>query len=709
MTRLIDRTVALFANAKNRVRRIVRVFFSFNRIYLFTVLMLFVSSFSSVYLGNLRITYESQNSALQRLHFDAERLQSIVNSNIYETATPLSKYENLIKNIFFDVQNISQGSNNFPKIESEFTQSFVESGTEWYNSLRVIVNRFNNINKIRKANDGIRNDIEVLTSHLSDFRQSERKQSAELNEHISTLLLIGQFRDAVLRADISADASGEEVRSIATSYAKETESLTAALDSISGFISSNLFREFISFADGSSGRPDSRYPLSGDEIVPLYESLRKNIVDFESILRDITQVNLTIVSSEKINFKFVKDYNRLIQVVSDRYETANLFYLLSFLLWIVVIILGILSYYVYVNELNRRTERLRRENEDLTNSVLSLTNEISEYASGNLIKDIPVTSSMTGSIADSINLVIQSMRNIISTIKKNSIEVSELTEQNITLSGEIQQLTSQQISSILQSRDDLTTLSSEIDQVASDARTIEQAAGDAQQLNRQSTASIGASINSIDFIRSDIQNTSRRLKHLGESSQKIGEIVALLTDIAKQTKLVALNASIQITSKGDSGYGMIGVVEETQKLANLVADSAQQASEIVVSIQRETSKTIEAMEQFTSKVVEEYEKAKEAKLSLDTINDAYDALLSDINSIVAQIVATSNRTQAVSKQVFEIADVSRKISGSIEKSDTNSKSLTEKVGLLVKSVSIFSLPELGEEYDDGSSFIEDDF
>jgi twitching motility protein PilJ len=82
-------------------------------------------------------------------------------------------------------------------------------------------------------------------------------------------------------------------------------------------------------------------------------------------------------------------------------------------------------------------------------------------------------------------------------------------------------------------------------------------------------------------IRDQIQETSKRIKRLGESSQEIGEITELISDITEQTNVLALNAAIQAASAGEAGRGFSVVAEEVQRLAERSADATRQIGALV--------------------------------------------------------------------------------------------------------------------------------
>jgi twitching motility protein PilJ len=112
------------------------------------------------------------------------------------------------------------------------------------------------------------------------------------------------------------------------------------------------------------------------------------------------------------------------------------------------------------------------------------------------------------------------------------------------------------------------------------------------------------SIKGMNKIRDQIQETSKRIKRLGESSQEIGEIVELISDITEQTNVLALNAAIQAASAGEAGRGFTVVAEEVQRLAERSGEATKQIGAIVRTIQTDTQDTVSAMEESTRGVVE---------------------------------------------------------------------------------------------------------
>ncbi len=156
----------------------------------------------------------------------------------------------------------------------------------------------------------------------------------------------------------------------------------------------------------------------------------------------------------------------------------------------------------------------------------------------------------------------------------------------------------------------------------------------------------------MNSIRDQIQDTSKRIKRLGESSQEIGEITELIGDITEQTNVLALNAAIQAASAGEAGRGFSVVAEEVQRLAERSGDATKQIAVLVRTIQTDTQEAVAAMERSTHGVVEG------AKLS-----DAAGAALNDIDRVTRQL---SDLIAQISEQALKEADSANIVASNIQ-------------------------------------------
>jgi twitching motility protein PilJ len=161
----------------------------------------------------------------------------------------------------------------------------------------------------------------------------------------------------------------------------------------------------------------------------------------------------------------------------------------------------------------------------------------------------------------------------------------------------------------------------------------------------------------MDKIRGQIQETPKRIKRLGESSQEIGDIVALINDIADQTNILSLNAAIQASMAGDAGKGFAVVADEVQRLAERSGAAAKQISALVKTIQSDTNEAVSSMEQTTAEVVQGTQLAEDAGVALGEIEGVSKSLaeiIENISDAARKQAASAGQISNTMKSIQEI-------------------------------------------------------
>ena len=158
-----------------------------------------------------------------------------------------------------------------------------------------------------------------------------------------------------------------------------------------------------------------------------------------------------------------------------------------------------------------------------------------------------------------------------------------------------------------------------IDQVSRNSAESADVAQRSVQIATKGADVVRQTIAGMDSIRDQIQETSKRIKRLGESSQEIGSIVELINDISEQTNILALNAAIQAASAGEAGRGFAVVADEVQRLAERASNATKRIETLVQTIQSDTNEAVSSMEQTTAEVVAGARLAEDAGLALGEI------------------------------------------------------------------------------------------
>ena len=341
----------------------------------------------------------------------------------------------------------------------------------------------------------------------------------------------------------------------------------------------------------------------------------------------------------------------------------------------------------------KRVSRLQDEYDRNQNAILRLLDEIADLADGDLRSYATVSEDFTGAIADSINFAIDQLRDLVSRITETSQEVAQYTASTQGITNQLAEASEHQAQEIAGASAAINEMAMSIDQVSSNAeesavvaeRSVKIAANGANVVNR--------SIEGMDIIREQIQETSKRIKRLGESSQEIGNIVALINDIADQTNILALNAAIQASMAGEAGRGFAVVADEVQRLAERSAYATKQIETLVKTIQTDTNEAVISMEQTTSEVVRGANLSKDAGVALDeiqTVSTNLAKLISNISDAAKLQSASAGHIATTMNVVQEITTQTTSATSDTARSVSELANMAES---LRESVTDFKLPE----------------
>jgi methyl-accepting chemotaxis protein len=335
----------------------------------------------------------------------------------------------------------------------------------------------------------------------------------------------------------------------------------------------------------------------------------------------------------------------------------------------------------------------REERDRIQGSIRKLLDEVSGVAEGDLSGEAEVTPDVTGAIADSFNVMIGELRRIIGEVRDTTLQVSSSASEIQTTTEHLAQGSEQQALQILDTTAAVDEMAVSVQQVS---ETSAQAAAVAEQAlaNAKTGAeSVDKTIQGMNAIRGQVQETSRRIKRLGESSQEIGEIVQLIGDIADRTSILALNASIQAAMAGEAGRGFAVVAEEVERLAERSAEATKRIGTLIKSVQGETVEAVSAMEATTREVVSGSALANDAGRTLGEIESVSNRLSELIQSISLASKQQARGSESVAKSMSEISEVTQQTSAGTKQAAVAIRNLAELADELRESLDRFRLPQ----------------
>jgi len=325
-------------------------------------------------------------------------------------------------------------------------------------------------------------------------------------------------------------------------------------------------------------------------------------------------------------------------------------------------------------------------------SIEKLLEEIAGVAEGDLTKEAEVTAEVTGAIADSFNYMIGELRSIISQVQQTTLQVSaaanevQHTAESLAEGSELQSM------QILDTSSAVEDMARSTQQVSQNAASAAQVAKDALSNALDGAQAVSKTIEGMHSIRNQVQETSKRIKRLGESSQEIGEITQLISDIADRTSILALNASIQASMAGESGRGFAVVAEEVEGLAERATDATKRIETLIKAIQQDMNEAVGAMEDTTQEVVGGSHLANEAGQKLEQIETVSQQLAELIQSISAASEVQAGGSKTVAGTMGDIASVTQQNADGARSAATSIRDLAALADELRNSVSRFKIP-----------------
>jgi twitching motility protein PilJ len=359
----------------------------------------------------------------------------------------------------------------------------------------------------------------------------------------------------------------------------------------------------------------------------------------------------------------------------------------------IVAILSIVGLLWTINRDQRKrlasTQELNQRNQE---AILRLLDEMGSLAEGDLTVKATVTEDITGAIADSINFTVDELRRLVGTINDTAVQVAASAQESQATAMHLADAAEHQAQQITSASAKINEIASSIDQVSKNSAESADVAHRSVEIAAKGADVVRQTIQGMDNIRDQIQETSKRIKRLGESSQEIGSIVELINDIAEQTNILALNAAIQAASAGEAGRGFAVVADEVQRLAERASNATKRIELLVQTIQSDTNEAVSSMEQTTAEVVAGARLAEDAGLALGEIekvsNDLAD-LIQNISTAARQQSAAATNITATMSVIQEITTQTSQGASQTAESIGN---LAQLAADLRRSVADFKLP-----------------
>ena len=332
------------------------------------------------------------------------------------------------------------------------------------------------------------------------------------------------------------------------------------------------------------------------------------------------------------------------------------------------------------------------QNERNQQAILRLLNELDSLADGDLSVEATVTEDITGAIADSINYAIEKLRELVATIDRTSIMVDSAAKQTENTATHMARAADNQSREIAAATESIVSMAASIEEVSGNAERSSDVARHSVEVAHKGGEAVRRTIDGMNTIRETIQDTSKRIKRLGESSQEIGNIVELINDIAEQTNILALNASIQASMAGEAGRGFAVVADEVQRLAERSTNATKQIEVLVRTIQADTNEAVVSMERSTTDVVGGALLAENAGAALDEIEQVSNQIANLVQNISGSARQQASSAADVTRRTTKLKEIGEQTGKATTATAASISKLSTLASQLRATVAGFTLP-----------------
>ncbi|WP_010677698.1 methyl-accepting chemotaxis protein [Bacillus timonensis] len=499
--------------------------------------------------------------------------------------------------------------------------------------------------------------IATVTIGYVEITSVQHTYDELINDKAKKLVMIKELDSAIKQEQVGLRGYlliGDEIalKDFEDSHSKFLETSKSLHDIITQPKAKELLQELDTIEDEYYQFSDKVFQLKDENKVDEYTSLIA--IDGRAIVKDFNQ---SIEEFMKYQQDLLDKGN--IETSEKVKSTKN-----------IILILGVLSLLVGLS-IATYIGRI------ISKPVVAISKNAEKIASGDLsVDEIKVKNKdEIGELANSFNQMAKSLREVIQQVGLNADQVAASAEQ-LTASSEqtndatkqiaetMQQVASgvdKQVKSIDETSQTVNEMATGVQQIAGSAQQVTSSALETTEKASEGRQSIKTVVNQMSSINDTFTELSGVVKGLGQRSVEIGQIIEVITGIADQTNLLALNAAIEAARAGEHGRGFAVVADEVRKLAEQSATSSNQIAQLILAIQNETNKAVETMEVATEEVVSGIGLVNTAGTAFTQIEDSITDVttqIQEVSAAVQQMAAGTEQMVQSMQLITEIAEES---------------------------------------------------
>ena len=335
----------------------------------------------------------------------------------------------------------------------------------------------------------------------------------------------------------------------------------------------------------------------------------------------------------------------------------------------------------------------KEEHDQLQESIMELLMEISGISDGDMTVRATVHEDATGTVADSLNMMLEELSLAIGKIKNYSEEVGVTANSLSSSTDKLAVRSDSQAELVTGAVGEINRMTDAIGEAAMQAHASAETSALSTVAATEGTKAVEDTSRAMEAIRGNVQDTARAIKRLGESSQEISDFAKTINDISDRTSILALNASIQAAAAGEEGRGFAVVAEEIQRLSERSAGSTRQIDTLIRNILGEISDAGVSMDSSIQEVVRGTKLSEDALAKLNDIN----MRSAEVSELIGAVSRITNEQAAssveVAKTMNEIGVISTEAARETRTSSTSMRDMAQVADEMLQAVAIFKLDD----------------
>ncbi|MDY6937763.1 MAG: GAF domain-containing protein [Cyanobacteriota bacterium] len=315
-------------------------------------------------------------------------------------------------------------------------------------------------------------------------------------------------------------------------------------------------------------------------------------------------------------------------------------------------------------QLTQAAERAKAAQATLQQRAVQLLMAVRPALDGDLTVRAPITEDEIGTLADMYNNTIQSLRKIVIQVQSSAGKVVETSDSSDSSLMQLAGAAQTQAVEIDRALNQIQEMLNFNQSTATNAHEVESAIDRANQTLDAGDKAMNRTVEGIMAIRKTVGEAAKRIKRLNKSSESIAKVVSLINNFATQTRLLAMNASIEATRAGEYGRGFAVVADEVRSLAQQSSDATTEIEKLVQEIQMETRAVKGAMEVANQRVAAGTNLMGETWQTLNDMVEATGTISELVQGITQATHQQTEQAQSVTELMRELAAISRTTSDS---------------------------------------------